>query len=126
MARRIPAGIATDCRSLFDLLRKPGSLPQERRVALDILDLRDGIENEGLAVRWVPTNHMASDCLTKLEADPAVQHHMMRTGRYSFRFNEDIGVARAKAKDQWKARRAARKVVTTAVVHILRRCGLRT
>ena len=63
--RKVPGGFATDCNSLYDLCRKHGSLPTERRVALDLLDVREGLEEFGDQVRWVPTTHMLSDALTK-------------------------------------------------------------
>ena len=44
---------------------KPTSTTKEKRVALDLLDVREGIEKMGDQIRWVPTDHMLVDCLTK-------------------------------------------------------------
>ena len=63
--KRIPFCLATDCRSLYDLCVKDGSMPQERRVALELNDVREGIADFGDSIRWVPTDHMLVDCLTK-------------------------------------------------------------
>ena len=63
--KTIPFCLGTDCKSLYDLCMKEGSLPDERRVALDLLDVREGIEEIGDKIRWVPTDHFLVDCMTK-------------------------------------------------------------
>ena len=45
--KTIPFCLGTDCKSLYDLCMREGSLPDERRVALDLLDIREGIEEIG-------------------------------------------------------------------------------
>ena len=61
---RIPAAQMTDCKSLVDLTQKEGSLPTEKRIALDIRDLQDGIE-QGVNMVWTSTDKMICDGLTK-------------------------------------------------------------
>ena len=65
MVGRVRGGFATDCNSLYDVCRNHGSLPSERRVALDLLDVRENLEEFGDQVRWIPTTHMLADALTK-------------------------------------------------------------
>ena len=43
MCKQVPFSLRTDCKSLYDLCVKEGSIPEERRVALDLLDVRDGV-----------------------------------------------------------------------------------
>ena len=64
-AAKIPCGIATDCRSLYDLCNNLVGLPDERRVALDLLDVKEGLEENQDQIRWVPTEHMLANGLTK-------------------------------------------------------------
>ena len=65
MCNKIPFALGTDCRSLYDVCTQSGSLPEERRVALDIMDIKESIEEMGDQMRWVPTDHMLVDCMTK-------------------------------------------------------------
>ena len=61
--KAIPQLTWTNCRSLHDLIHKEGSLPSERRVALDIYDVRQYAEVDD--VLWIPTAKMLADPLTK-------------------------------------------------------------
>ena len=63
----VPTYIVTDCRSLYDLLTKmsaPGANITERRVAIDILAIREFRPKE--RVRWVPMYRMLADGMTKV------------------------------------------------------------
>ena len=55
----------TDCRSLYDLLHRHGTVPSERRLLIDIEALRNDIEKNGVVSRWINTKQMSADCLTK-------------------------------------------------------------
>ena len=57
----IPCALATDCKSLYDLCKNDGKLLDERRVALDLLDVREGIQELGDNFRWIPTDHVLAD-----------------------------------------------------------------
>ena len=62
------ATVVTDCRSLYDVLTRAGSLGQattEKRLAIEILIMRQKIEEGSVDVRWCPTTHMLADALTK-------------------------------------------------------------
>ena len=62
---RFPGYLVMDAKSLFDSLEAPGSMPKERRVALDLQAVREALEREADEARWVPTRHMIADVLTK-------------------------------------------------------------
>ena len=82
-ALKIPCYYVIDANSLYDLLNKQGSLPQERRVALDILAMREALERDSDKLRWVPTRHMLADMLTKrMKMGPYVSH-VLSHGRLS-------------------------------------------
>ena len=53
----------TDCKSLHDCLHKEGSIPTERRIALDVYDIRQYLDTDDLL--WTSTNTMLVDPLTK-------------------------------------------------------------
>ena len=65
MCAQIPFCLGTDCKSLYDTTMKPASSTKKKRVALDLLDVREGVEHLGDQIRWVPTDHMLVDSLTK-------------------------------------------------------------
>ena len=105
LVARIPAALATDCRSLYDLCRKHGSLPQERRIALDLLDVREGLEDHGDQIRWIPTAHMLADVLTKrMPADLLLK--FLKDYQYSFKYSEALENVK---KDARKRRAAAKR-----------------
>ena len=59
MVQDIPCALATDCKSLYDLCKNDGNLPDERRVALDLLDAREGIQELGDQFRWLSLIHIS-------------------------------------------------------------------
>ena len=68
---------------------KPASTTKEKRVALDLLDVREGIEKFGDQIRWVPTDHMLVDCFTKA-MNPALLMAYLNNYSYSFKHDEKI------------------------------------
>ena len=73
-----PIMLVTDCKSLFDNLQKDGSpkTPSEKRLSLDLAAVKDMLkefEDQGdtcraykLPIRWIPTELMLADGLTKI------------------------------------------------------------
>ncbi|CAK0857899.1 unnamed protein product, partial [Prorocentrum cordatum] len=81
---KIPSLCVTDCKSFVDLCRKEGSMPTERRIALDLADLRDRLEvGDGLI--WTDTRLMLADPLTKHMKDQSYLEHVLKTGEYVYR-----------------------------------------
>ena len=70
-ARRVPANTWIDCRSLDEMLAKTGATATEKRVTLDIDDVRQFLEDEieerhaSDMLGWTPTATMLADPLTK-------------------------------------------------------------
>ena len=83
MMQLVPGAMATDCRSLRDHCLKTGGSVTEKLVAMDIADVRPGID-AGDQLKWIPTEWVAADGLTKhlLEQGPLDQIAM--ESRYSF------------------------------------------
>ena len=71
LKRRSPI-LVTDCKSLYDHLCSPSSptAVEDRRTSIDITIIRESIRNCTMQVRWVPTNRMLADSLTKDAGDP--------------------------------------------------------
>lgn len=60
----------TDCKSLYDhLISQSAPTLDDRRTAIDIVILRDSIDRLGAMLRWIPTDRMLADSLTKESAD---------------------------------------------------------
>eukprot|EP00969_Alexandrium_andersonii_P064056 2821294-Alexandrium_andersonii.AAC.1 len=53
--RFVPGATATDARSLYDLVKAPGSLPKDRRVALDLWAAREAVDKGAHKIYWMPT-----------------------------------------------------------------------
>ena len=71
LKRRRPI-IVTDCKSLYDHLHSP-SAPTSidgRRTSIDVVIIRESCGAMNAFVRWVPTNRMLADALTKNDGDP--------------------------------------------------------
>ena len=106
VCKKVPFCLGTDCKSLFDLCSKVGSLPDDRRVALDLLDVREGIEEMKDQIRWVPTDHMLADAFTK-SMPPDLLLKYLKDGCYSFKYDDEIkNTKRAKSKERSEKRQS--------------------
>ena len=80
----VPGYLVVDAKSLFDMLNKVGALTSERRVALDVISVKEALEEDQSKLRWVPTRHMLADVLTKLMTHiPPYLLHVLQKGRLS-------------------------------------------
>ena len=73
--QNVAIGMATDCKSLYDVCIRPTSMPTEKRVTLDLLDVRHHLDQhpDHYQVRWIPTTAMLVDALTKHLPDQTCQ-----------------------------------------------------
>ena len=103
----------TDCRSLYDLLHRRGTVPSERRLLIDIEALRNDIETNGVVSRWIMTKQMLADCLTKDDVRAAdylryVLRHGTKRRRPAEQHHIDAGITcfnDALAETSYSARR---------------------
>ncbi|CAE7293122.1 unnamed protein product [Symbiodinium sp. KB8] len=65
--------LVTDARSLFDHVHGSNQLPAERQTSLDILGIRQMVQEQLVALHWVPTWRQYADCLTKAIEDVLYQ-----------------------------------------------------
>ena len=81
--RKAPrASAVTDCKSVYDLATKT-STPScsEYRTTLECLLIRERLQ-ENIAMRWISTQAMLADALTKT-MDSSVLRQCLKTGKYS-------------------------------------------
>lgn len=89
ICQSLPLAFGTDCKSLYDVCNISGSLPNERRVALDILDMRESLAQYCDIIRWVPTDHRLVDGMTKnMNTDMMTQ--LLDEMVYSLKYVEEI------------------------------------
>ena len=79
---QIPGGLGTDCESMRSHIVKIGGSVNEKRVRLDLADLREGYDR-GDTIRWIPTSRMGADALTKHIANPQELVDIVMKARYS-------------------------------------------
>ncbi|CAK0822266.1 unnamed protein product, partial [Prorocentrum cordatum] len=78
----------TECKSLYDLLQKRGTVPSETRLLIDIESLRNDMEFNSVVSKWVNTKQMLADCLTKQDVRAGdYMRYVRRTDEY--RLTED-------------------------------------
>ena len=104
-----PIGLATDCKSLYDLCSRPTSMPTEKRITLDLMDVREHLDHhpDKYQVRWIPTTAMLVDAMTKHLVDQTILNQFLQNNDYSLR--ED-----PRLEEQRVAARAARKAKAKA------------
>ena len=57
--------VCTDCRSLYDAIKKVQASLEEKRTLIDLLSVKEHVGDDGLM--WVPTTEQHADPLTKLD-----------------------------------------------------------
>jgi hypothetical protein len=71
-----------DTTSLYDSLMRPGSLPKEKGVALDLAAITEAMARETGFARWTPTKHMVADVLTKASTNvPPYLEYVLSRGK---------------------------------------------
>ena len=94
--------VATDCKSLFDhLMSQSSPTLDDRRTAIDIIIIRDCISRLGISLRWLPTDRMLADSLTK-ESPEALDllRACIRSARYQISPEQKILELRAQERDR--------------------------
>ena len=92
VGRRSPI-FATDCKSLYDHLVSPSSPTSidDRRTSIDVVIIRESLKITNGSIRWLPTNRMIADGLTKDKVDPAdLLRACIRKARYQISPEETV------------------------------------
>ena len=88
-----PPVVVTDCKSLYDHLVAVSSptAVEDRRTSIDIVILRQSLSRLLASIRWVPTNRMLADSLTKNAGDPTdLLRACIRNNRYQISSEEAV------------------------------------
>ncbi|OLP92915.1 Copia protein [Symbiodinium microadriaticum] len=103
-AARRKAMIVTDCKSLFDHLQSRSSPTlDDKRTALDIVILRESLQKTSASLRWVPTNRMLADAMTKEAADALdMLRACLKEGQYQISEEETILQWRSQERERRK------------------------
>ena len=96
------ASAVTDCKSVYDIATK-NAVPtcSEYRTTLECLLIRERLQ-ENVAMRWISTQAMLADCLTK-SMDASMLRECLQSGQYSL-FDEGESLrlrASKREKLQW-------------------------
>ncbi|CAE7029162.1 RE2 [Symbiodinium sp. CCMP2592] len=98
----------TDCKSLYDhLVSKSSPTLDDKRTALDVVIVRESLGRVDANLRWIPTNRMIADGLTKetIEAIDLLRA-CLRTGQYQISDEQHVLDWRADEKQRRKDRAA--------------------
>ena len=91
-----------DCKSVYDHITG-GSSPStvgDRRVAVDMVIVREGLSRSSTTLRWAPTDRQLADALTKDSAEPCdLLRGVIRAGYYQIS-EESLMLDLAKAERQ--------------------------
>jgi hypothetical protein len=62
-----PAIAVTDCKSLYDSLKKEGAAPSssDKRLAIELALVRQKLQDGETHIRWIDARFQIADCLTK-------------------------------------------------------------
>ena len=94
--------ITTDCKSLYDLInRQAPPTCQEFRTQLQAKLIKEHLNN-GIQIRWVPSQAQLADALTKI-MDASILRECLSRGRYSLHDEDQILRARSDSRTrlQW-------------------------
>ena len=86
----IPIIAVTDNKPLYDHIHSDHSVCQDKRLAIEILLLRRDIQYSGVQLRWVETNQMLVDCMTKTKVKPTLMRHVIKEGKYTIMEEESM------------------------------------
>ena len=103
-SRRPPCMLVTDCKSLFDHLKSP-SAPSldDRRTSIDIIIIRESIRRMSASIRWLPTDRMLADSMTKESADALdLLRACVKVGKYQISPEQDVLEWRANERQRRK------------------------
>jgi hypothetical protein len=106
---QVPGILVADARSVFDHLKKIGSIPTERQVMLDLLAAKEMVEEGEVKIRWVPTQHMLADPLTKVMESGALKAYMRNQQEYALVQNEEEAAHEKHKADPRRGQRQRRK-----------------
>ena len=89
---RIPIVIAIDSKPTYDHLHGQVMTVKDKRIAIEMLLVKRDLEKDGVGIRWLPTDHMLVDGLTKMGAPLELLRKVLHHGE--MKMKEDPTVLR--------------------------------
>lgn len=80
---KIPGIFVTDAKILYDNLQKGGLMPAERQTLIDVLVVKDLVEQRCIDIRLLPNSHQFAGFLTKATLALANLQIFLRHGMLS-------------------------------------------
>ena len=78
-----PAILLTDCKSVYDSLNQIWtSSSADKRTAIDLAIIREGLSRDSSCVRWIDTKYQLVDSLTKKGCSGEFLRHSLDVGCY--------------------------------------------
>ena len=105
-ASRRASVLLTDCKSLYDhLSSRSAPTLDDKRTSLDVIIIRDSILKLGASLRWIPTDRMLADSMTKESQDAMdLLRACIRTRRYQISDEGSVLEWRAAERQRRQAR----------------------
>ena len=94
-----------DAKSLYDNLKKDGSVAADKYTALDVAIARERIDGLGCQVHWVEHHAMIVDALTKISGNPTALFDLLESGTYAIVDESGTLENRVKEREQGHVRR---------------------
>lgn len=87
---RVPVRIAIDSRPVFDHVKGQAMTVKDKRLAIEMLLVKQDIEKDNISLRWVSTECMLADELTKWGAPLGLLRRAFREGKMILTENDEI------------------------------------
>ena len=92
--------LVIDAKALFDAIKKPGfTSQQDKRAAIEILCIQQKIKDLDCELRWVSSERMLADGMTKISARQSMVDRM-KSGYIKLTFDENFKAAKKKTVEQ--------------------------
>ena len=113
--------LVTDCKSLYDHLHSPSSPTsiEDRRTSIDVVIIRESARLMQAHVRWVPTDRMLADAMTKDAGGPIdLLRSCIRRSRYQINPEDSVLEFQALERDRRLMERCKKQVHNSQSAHI--------
>lgn len=118
------AAVVVDAKALYDALKRPGFNSQhDKRTGIEIICIQEELERQAAKVRWVSSEVMLADGLTKIGARQSMVEKLA-SGRVCLHFDPNFLAAkkktpaeRQKASDRAYGSQVARKIAQVLAVN---------
>ncbi|CAE7942329.1 GIP [Symbiodinium necroappetens] len=118
------AAVVVGAKALYDALKRPGFNSQhDKRTGVEIICIQEELERQGAKVRWVSSEVMLADGLTKIGARQSMVEKLA-SGRICLHFDPNFLAAKKKtASDRAYGSQVARKNAQVLAVNSLCAAG---